>query len=225
MKLRGVYFVLLALLSLGLAACVPSAATSTVELTASQAAAPAYTANPSPSPTGDQAKAGGDQQGQAGDELLVVPTLAPTATPGVIYTAVQQAVEATNLGDKQILGLATADWINLAISLLIVALAMAVFARLVFIILKKLTSRSANPYDEIYLQSIRPYLRWLIVLIFLYVATMRLQFLSPAIKQWLAQIYYILAVGLIVIGLWKLVDLLTLWYQEKVREREAKPAT
>ncbi len=81
--------------------------------------------------------------------------------------------------------------------------------------------------DEIYLDSIKPYLRWLFGVIILYIATVRLQFLSPEIKQWLAQIYYVLIVSLVVIGLWKLVDIFALWYQDKVKdqgERDGKEA-
>ena len=73
----------------------------------------------------------------------------------------------------------------------------------------------------------QPYLRWLLGMIIFYIATTRLQFLSPEFKQWLAQIYYVLIVGLIVIGLWKLVDIFSLWYQEKVKgqdERDGKEA-
>jgi small-conductance mechanosensitive channel len=111
--------------------------------------------------------------------------------------------------------------------LLLVFLTITLIARLIFTILKKIALRTATPFDEIYLDSIRSPLRWLLVVIILYIATMRLQFISPAFKQWLGQIYYVLIVGLIVIGLWKLVDIFTLWYQEKVKdqgERDSKEA-
>jgi len=98
-------------------------------------------------------------------------------------------------------------------------LTLTLLARVFFIILKKVARRTATPYDEIYLDAIKPYLRWLFGLIILYFATERLQFLSPAFKQWLAQIYFVLIVGLIVIGLWKLVDTFTMWYQEKVKDQ------
>jgi small-conductance mechanosensitive channel len=115
-----------------------------------------------------------------------------------------------------------ADWINLAISLLLVFITLTLIARVIFFILKRIARKTPTPYDEIYLDSIKPYLRWLFGLIILYIATVRLQFLSPELKQWLAQIYYVLVVGLIVISLWKLVDIFSLWYEEKVKGQDER---
>ncbi len=159
-------------------------------------------------------------QPEAGnDQILGIPTLAPTATPGIISNVVEQVVEATSLEETRFFGLYAADWINLAISFLLVFLTLTLIARVIFSILRKMTRRTSSPYDEIYLESIKPYLRWLFGLIILYIATERLQFLSPELKQWLGQFYFVFIVVLIVIGLWKLVDTFSLWYQEKVKER------
>jgi MscS family membrane protein len=208
---------MLLLLLLGLAACVPTQVISTAE----PSGAPSVTATVAPAemiaPTEPPSEK--QQPEQDSDPLLVIPTLAPTATPGIIYTTVQQAVEATNLEETRFLGLMVADWINLAISLLLVVLTLTLIARAIFFILKKIARRTATPYDEQYLDSIRPYLRWLFGVIVLYIATIRLQFLSPTLKHWLAQVYYMLVVGLIVIGLWKLVDVFNLWYEEKVKDQ------
>lgn len=226
MNTRLAFIALLLLLLLGLAACVPSPDVSTAEQ-AEPSGAQTEAASTTPGDMAEQTQPPPDPQTQTkevqpegeSDQILVVPTLAPTATPGAIYAAVQQAVEATNLEETRLLGLQVADWINLAISLLLVGLTLTLITGLIFFILKKIARRTATPYDEVYLDSIKPYLRWLFGLIILYVATMRLQFLSPAFKQWLGQIYYVLIVGLIVIGLWKLVDAFTLWYQDKVKDQ------
>ena len=226
---------LLLFLFLGLAACVPSPVISTAELAGSKtplagtpSVAPADQVIPSQPSPDDQAPTEESQQGQDdGDQILVAPTLAPTATPGVIYSVVEQVVEATNLEEARFFGLSAADWINLAISLLLVFLTVTLLARLIFAILIKIARRTATPYDEFYLKSIQSYLRWLFFILILYIATMRLQFLSPAFKQWLGQIYYAIVVGLVVIGLWKLVDVFTLWYQDKTKdqgERDGKEA-
>ena len=159
--------------------------------------------------------------------LLVAPTLAPTATPGLLYSAVSQVVEATNLEDTSFLGLFVADWINLAISLLLVLLTITLLARLIFLILRKIARRTATPYDERYLELIHPYLRWLFGVIILSIATDRLQFLSPAFKQWLGQFYFVAIVVLITLCLWRLMDVFVLWYQDKTKdqgERESKEA-
>jgi len=212
---RLVYCGVLLLLLLGLAACVPAPAVSEVTLT------------PSPPSSATQVQPEETQPEQDSDQLLIAPTLAPTATPGVIYTVVGRVVETTNLDATRFMGLFVADWINLGISLLLVLLTLTLIARVIFSILKKFARRTATPLDEIYLESIKPYLRWLFGVIILYIATERLQFLSPEIKQWLTQIYYVVIVGLVVIGLWKLVDIFALWYQDKVKdqgERDGKEA-
>jgi MscS family membrane protein len=222
-KILALVIILGAVLLLGLAACVPSQVTSTAEpsgaLSVTQTTAPAEIIAPTQSSPVGQAAPEEQQPEQDSDQLLVVPTLAPTATPGMIYTAVQQAVEATDLEETRFLGLQVADWINLAISLLLVVLTLTLIAGVIFFILKSIARRTATPYDDIYLDSIRPYLRWLFGVIILYIATIRLQFLSPFIKHWLVQFYYVLIVGLIGIGLWKLVDVLILWYQEKGKDQ------
>ncbi len=70
--------------------------------------------------------------------------------------------------------------------------------------------------------SIRSYLRWLLGTIILYVAIARLQFLSPQFKQWLGQIIAVVIVWLVVICLWKLVDIFSLWYHDKVKDQEER---
>jgi MscS family membrane protein len=217
--------VFLVLLTLGLAACVPTPAISTGETQTPSGASVEPTQTVSGAvviteiPPDENTQTEEAKPEENSDEILVAPTLAPTATPGVIYGTVQQVVEATNLEQTHILGLSIADWINLGISLLLVFLTITLIARLIFFILMRIARRTATPYDEKYLTSIKPYLRWLFGVFIMYIATTRLQFLSPAFKQWLGQIYYVAVVVLVVIGLWKLVDIFILWYQEKFTDQ------
>lgn len=239
MKAFVAYSALLLILILGLAACVPTQSIPDTDAVAqpSSTSSAIQTIYPTASPAGQEppTQAPPDENVQTeqanpvvqSDEILIAPTLAPTVTPGVIYSVVEQVVEATNLENTRFLGLAVADWINLGISILLVFLTLTLIARLIFFVLMKIARRTATPYDEQYLRSIRPFLRWLFGVIVLYIATARLQFLSPMFKQWLGQIYYAIIVALVVIGLWKLVDIFTLWYQEKVAvqaERSGKEA-
>jgi MscS family membrane protein len=225
-KSRIALISLLLFLILGLAACLPAP-----ELPISETSSPTPSAIPTSSATtvttGENIQAEESGTEKESGEILVSPTLAPTATPGVIYDVVNQVVEAADLDQTRVLGLSVADWINLAISLMLVFLTLTLVARLIFYVLMKIARRTPTPYDEKYLKSIRPFLRWLFGIIVLYIATARLQFLSPAFKQWLGQIYYAMVIALVVIGLWKLVDIITLWYQEKVAdqgERSGKEA-
>ena len=74
----------------------------------------------------------------------------------------------------------------------------------------------------IYLKAIQPILRWLLNILILYFATARLQFLSPVFKQWLGQIYIAAIIVLVAICLWKLADIIRLWYQEKTAHLEER---
>jgi MscS family membrane protein len=226
MSVRFTFSAFLLMLVLTLAGCVPSSGISTLE----QAETPDSTTliiNTVAANTTKTTEPSLDSQTQpeeidqepGSDQLLVAPTLALTATPGMVHSVVEQVVERTSLNNIRFIGLSSADWINLAISLFLVFLTLTLIARVIFYILRKITRRTATPYDEIYLDSIKRYLRWLFGVIVLYIATMRLQFLSPEFKQWMGQILYIFLVGLIVICLWKLVDIFALWYQEKVKDK------
>ena len=138
-KSRLTLIALLLFLILGLAACIPVAEYSTSEPSQTPSATPSRAAT-TPAPTEALAS------GTAGEseEILVIPTLAPTATPGVIYEVVNQVVDATNLYQTRFLSLSVADWINLGISLAVVILMMALISRLIIIVLMKIARRSAN---------------------------------------------------------------------------------
>jgi len=213
-KSRIALISLLLFLILGLAACflVPE------ELSTSEPSPTPFTnrtgsTTPAPKDEVDPVEESG--AADVSEEIIIVPTLGPTATPGVIYDVVNLVVEATNLYQTSFLNLSVADWINLAISLALVFLTLTLISRLIFIVLMKIAKRSATPYDEIYLKAIQHILRWLFNVLILYIATARLQFLSPVIKQWLGQIYIAIIIVLVTICLWKLVDIIRLWYQEK----------
>ena len=201
-------------LILGLAACFPVPE----ELTTSEPSpspSATHTSRTTPAPTDEVDSIEESAASEESEEIIIVPTLGPTATPGAIYEVVNQVVEATNLYQTQFLNLSAADWINLAISLGLVFLMVTLVSRLIIIILMKIARRSPTPYDEIYLRAIQPILRWLFNFLILYIATARLQFLSPVIKQWLGQIYVATIIVLVAICLWKLVDMIRLLYQEK----------
>ena len=216
-KSRIILIALLLFLLLGLAACFPVQEYLTSEPSPTPSATSSRTATTA-APTEEL------ESGTTGEneEILVIPTLAPTATPGVIYEVVNQVVEATNLYQTRFLNLSAADWINLAISLVLVFLMMALISRLIIMILMKIAKRSATPYDVIYLKAIQPILRWLLNILILYIATARLQFLSPVFKQWLGQIYVAVIIVLAAICLWKLADIIRLWYKEKTAHLEER---
>ena len=133
---------LLVILILVLTACLPAPEVAPEEtvLAASPTPVGIHTsgAEGTPLPTDENTQAEEPNATDRGEEILIIPTLAPTATPGAVYEVVNQVVEAKNLYDTSFLSLSVADWINLALSFALVLLALTLISRLIFIILMKI---------------------------------------------------------------------------------------
>ena len=130
-KSRIAHISLLLFLILGLAGCLPAPALPTSEGSPT-ASATSASSTTTPIPGDEAIPAEESISAEQSEEILAVPTLAPTATPGVIYDVVNQVVEATNLYQTRFLTLSAADWINLVISVVLVFLALTLISRLVF---------------------------------------------------------------------------------------------
>ena len=136
--------------------------------------------------------------------------------------------EAAHLQDFTFLGLTGTDWINLVMSLLIVLLGY---------VIGSITARLINQWAGGYLKDdhtkalftkVTNMLRWLIVLLALQFATIRLIFLNAPLKNALLSIYFVTAVLLATRGVWYLIDIaeakLRLHLSETGREQDLSPA-
>jgi small-conductance mechanosensitive channel len=151
--------------------------------------------------------------------LIITPTIAPTATPGVLMDIVEQLAEATGADQVSFLGLTGEDWMNLLVSVFIFLLAWLFVSHLVYLILRLVVSRTPYKYDNILLDKVRPQIRMLLAVAGLQFGTIRLLFLDPALKQWLNQIYISLYVVVFTIIIWKVFDIALIWYQEEVEPK------
>ena len=122
----------------------------------------------------------------------------------------------------QFLGLTTAEWISVGISCLIVVISLTLVNFLVVSILQKITRRTPNTYDELYLKSVHPLIRWTLGLVGLWIATIRLDFIDLKWQKVLSQIYLGAIVLVIVLAAWKLIDIFVLWYRDKVEHQDNK---
>ncbi len=191
--------------------------TGTSESTATNTLTPTATNTPEPTAMStDQEEAGGEGE----EQLVITPTPAPTATPGPINELVSSIAEATGAAEKYFLGLSLEDWINLAISILIVLIGGYLGGRLVFWILQRVSISTRTEYDNEFLGLIENQVIWFIVVIAAEYATTRLIFLSVAIKEWLDRIYFVFYVWIIVAILWKLVDFSIDWYSKEIARKE-----
>jgi small-conductance mechanosensitive channel len=158
--------------------------------------------------------------GETTEEILgpeiTTPTLAPTSTPGPIEEAVAQVAAYTGADRLSILGLTGEDWINVAISLLIVLLSYVIGTILVRFILPPLIRRTDAEFEEVYSMIIAPDLRWLVVIFTLSFSTRRLVFINPGWKTLLDNLYFTLGLIIVLRIVWKLVDFAEQWYREKM---------
>ena len=180
---------------------------------------PASTLPPTPTapPPEETATVAAEQSGDqpSGLEALVpalvdiVPTRTPvpTATPDALAEVITEVIQETGLSGKTLLWLKYADWINLAISLLYVAVAYLIGTWLIRWLFPRLVRRTQTVLDDRLLQASGTELRWLAVVIMLRLATNRLTFVDADAKTFLGDVYFSLIVILAVMIAWRLISL------------------
>ncbi|MFC2023228.1 mechanosensitive ion channel family protein [Chloroflexota bacterium] len=178
--------------------------------------APAGGETPLPTPTGLL------------DEVIEPRTPVPTATTGPLSQRVNQLVAQSRLHRTSFLGLSTADWVNLGISLLFVVLGYLIGTWLTRVLVRRLVQRMPSKFDDLMLDAAGSELRWLAVLLALHFGTVRLTFLTAESKVVLSDIYYTVALLLGVRVAWKVIDFADEWYRETLakegRADELSPA-
>jgi MscS family membrane protein len=159
--------------------------------------------------------------------VVITRTPEPTATPGVLAEQAEQLATAVGLATTTFLGLTAADWINLGFSLLYILAGYLVGTWLIRGILPPVVRRTPTRFDERLLEGIGPQLRWLVVILTLHFATIRLGFLAAEVKEILTSIYFVLGLFIALRVVFKLIDLADEWYRERSaragREDELAP--
>jgi len=159
--------------------------------------------------------------------LNVVPTLAeiaptrtpvPTATPDALTEEIIQIVQETGLSQKTLFWLGFADWINLGISLLYVLAGYLIGTWLIRWLLPRLVNRTKTNLDDRLLQVSANELRWLAVVLIFRFSIVRLNFIHPSVKLFIADISFFLIVFLIAWLLWRLINLAA----QQANERTSK---
>ena len=155
-----------------------------------------------------------------GEDAGIIQTRAPqpTATPGVITSEIENLFDQSET--VNFLGLATADWANLLISLLIVAVGYLIGTWLIYWLLARFVHGTERQLDDQLYEAIRSNLRWLIVVLTLRFATIRLVFLGLGTKVFLLDLYFVLLMLIGVRITWKTIDVLEKWYRAKSIEMD-----
>jgi small-conductance mechanosensitive channel len=145
----------------------------------------------------------------------------------VLTEQAEKLATAAGLGTTSFLGLAAADWIDLGFSLLTIMAGYLLGTWLIRGILPPIVGRTSTQFDDRLLESVGPQLRWLVVILVLHFATVRLGFLGVEVKDILNDIYFVLGLFIALRVVLKLVDLADAWYRERSahvgREDELAP--
>lgn len=139
-------------------------------------------------------------------EELPERTPEPTATPGLISEQVSSFTAETGLDDTTILGLTVDDWINLAISAILVLVSYFFGTWLVHALARWVNNYTSSEIGNTLVASIGTYMKWLVVLWTLQFSSNRLVFLTAELKEFLGDIYFIAAWVLLIRITWRLIS-------------------
>ena len=162
------------------------------------------------------------------EEIIVTRAPIPTATPGFFAEEVTELVESTKLEGKTLLGLTADNWINLAISLLIIVIGYVIGTIMTKGWVARWVTRYTSPeFAEVMHKNIAPRLKWLIVI--RPSIWRRSDWISsaPGVKRVLGDVYFVLGLILATLIVWSLIDLAYSFYRQKSikegREEQVHP--
>ena len=177
---------------------------------ASTPTAPAVTGTAAPAENGtlqaeaappeeDAPPAEGEDVGSAQDVATAVSarTAVPTSTPDRIDHQIEEITSQAGLSETTFLGLPIEDWINLIISILIALAGYFIIIKLVTKLLLWLVNRTEEKLDDEILSLIAKYLNWLLLLLLIRFALLRLDFLGETIRTIINDLIFISGVGII----------------------------
>jgi small-conductance mechanosensitive channel len=152
----------------------------------------------------------------------------PTATPGRVSGAIDDAVTRAGLQDVTFLGLSSSDWANLGVSLLFVLGGYLLGTWLARLVRRRIAPLLESESAVADLTSGGNLLRWLTTLLATNIAVQRLSFLSAETKEVLELAASLAAVGLLARAAWLLLDIadaeMRARLPDRAREQELDPA-
>lgn len=130
-------------------------------------------------------------------EIVTQRTPVPTLTPSLVDDLVKQVADESGLAGKTFLGLRAIDWINLGISVLLVLIGSLLVIPLLFALLNWAVRRTTTQFDDEFLATIGPELRWLVVIVLTRLAVLRLDFWNDWLRILLTDLFFLLALGVL----------------------------
>jgi MscS family membrane protein len=152
------------------------------------------------------------------EEIIMTRTPEPTATPGRLEQQVEELAETVGLAQTTFLGLSVANWTNLAISLVYVLAGYLIGTWLIRYLLPRVVRRTRTEFDDRLLEAVGGEIRWLVVMLLLYLATYRLTFVGVGLKTILGDVYFVAGLVLVVRAIFRLIDLADGWTRQRMLE-------
>jgi small-conductance mechanosensitive channel len=198
MKREFAILLLIPLFALLLAACNTAATTPTPAPTPTPTARFAgLTLTPNATTAATGSTLGDAAGGIAGaGQAIASRTPIPTPTLSPVQQKIDQVANASGIAGDSFLGLSVTDWINIAISLLIVLAGYILGGRLLMHFLRWLVGRIGMTLDDNLLGVIGKDLKWLVVILFARFAVMRLDFIAGGLRTLLDDIFFVLLLGM-----------------------------
>ncbi len=155
------------------------------------------------------------------DEIVETRTPAPTATPGILAREIENLAGRVGVDDVTFLGLTGADWLNLLVSAVSVAvIGLLLGGWLTRRLLPRLAERTATKLDDEFFEVAGSALRWLVVLLTLNIVTAQLAFISAGVKVFLSDAYFIVVLALLLRIAWRSIGVADQWFREKLAEED-----
>jgi small-conductance mechanosensitive channel len=149
-------------------------------------------------------------------------TPVPTPTPDRIERQVEEVAASLGLAGKSFLGVQIEDWLNLAISALLILLGYFLGTSFLSALFKWIVPRTATDFDDTYLLKIVPDLKWLVVLLFTRYAVLRLDFFNEEIRKSIEDVFFVLGLLIFTIIGIRLIAQVAVWYQEGMESDEER---
>jgi small-conductance mechanosensitive channel len=215
--------------SMLVAACgtaTPAATPSPTAPAVTATAAPAQGGTPAPAQDGTPAPGGTAAEGGSAtsEEDLSVEgvatavsarTAVPTPTPGPVDRQIREFTTETGLAGRSFLGLTVEDWLNILVSGLVILVGYYVIALLARFS-RWIVKRTAPQVNADLLNLMLGYSRWLLVVLLIGSAVLRLEFVSEGLRTTLQDTYLIVVLGIVVALTLAAINLAAQIYRDKL---------
>lgn len=157
--------------------------------------------------------------GEDGLQVAASRTPVPTITPGAVEAVVESFTENVGIEDFSFLWLSSADWINLALSVILALFLYKMGMWLIQSFLRRVVERTATDIDDHLLTGVNDQIRWFITIFAIQTALLRLHFINPDLKAGIRDISFTLYLVTAFFITWKLVGAVLDQLQDRLSQR------